>query len=80
MEGGQKRKREEAIKRFLLSWTNGLFRHGSLPRLGDNEADTYYTTKLFSFFLHSVISFLIFLTFFLSQTYTCEGNYTKGNY
>lgn len=76
MEGRQKRKRKEAIKKFLLSWTNGLFRRGSLPRLGDNRADTYYTTKLFSFFLHSFISFLIFHSF-LSQTYTCEGNYTK---
>lgn len=79
MEGGQKRKREEAIKKFLLSWTNGLFRRGSLPRLGDNGADTYYTTKPFSFFLPSLISFLIFLAF-LSQTYTYEGNHTKENY
>ena len=47
MEGRQKRNREEAIKKFLLSWTNGLFRCGSLPRLGDNGADTYYTSKLF---------------------------------
>ncbi|KAA8593005.1 hypothetical protein FQN60_018460 [Etheostoma spectabile] len=48
MEGGQKRKREEVIKKFLLSRTNGVFCVGSLPRLGDNRADTYCTTKLFS--------------------------------
>lgn len=79
MEGGQKRKREEAIKKFLLSWTNGLFRRGSLPRLGDNGADTYCTTKLFSFFLRSLISFLIFLSF-LSQTYICKANFTQVNH
>ncbi|CAB1449366.1 unnamed protein product [Pleuronectes platessa] len=42
-EEGQKREREEAIKRFLLHRTNGLFSSGSLPRLGDNGADTHPT-------------------------------------
>lgn len=79
MVGGQKRKREEAIKKFLHFWTNGLFRCGSLPRLSGNGADTYYITKLFSFDLLSFISFLIFLAV-LFQTYMCKGNYNKGNY
>ena len=80
MEGRQKRNREEAIKKFLLSWTNGLFRCGSLPRLGDNGADTYYTSKLFFTlppFIH--FFFLIFLSPF-PHTYMCKGNYVKEHY
>lgn len=51
MKGGQKRKKEEAIKKFPLSGTNALFRRGSVPRLSDNEPDIYCTAKLL-FFLH----------------------------
>lgn len=65
MKGGQKRKREEAIKKFLFSWTNGLFHRGSLPRPGDNGADVQQN---FLKFLNHSFLFLFCLLSYLKPT------------